>query len=68
MNQDRDKNTQNQNQNQNKQPQQQQGQGKPEMNERGNPSTTERIQPEPNRTGSQKPEGKTPTGSQQPKL
>ena len=46
-----------------------QGQGREQMNERGNPSTTERIQPEPNKTGGQRPEGDNkPTGSQQPKF
>jgi hypothetical protein len=63
MNQDRDKNMQNQNQGQGKQP----GQNQPQSNERGNPSTTERIQPEPNRGGKQ-PEGEKPTGGQQPKF
>jgi hypothetical protein len=61
MNQDRDKNMQNQ---QGKQ----QGQNQPQSNERGNPSTTERVQPEPNRGGGQKPEGEKPTGGNQPKF
>jgi hypothetical protein len=59
MNQDRDKTVQNQG----KQP----GQNQPQSNERGNPSTTERVQPEPNRGGKQ-PEGEKPAGSQQPKF
>ena len=58
MNQDRDKTMPNQNQG--KQP----GQNQPQGNARGNPSTTERVQPEPNRGGKQ-PEGEKPTGGQQ---
>ena len=69
MNQGQDKKMQNQGKPQQGQTGQQgQGQNKPELNERGNPSTTERIQPEPNRGGGQKPEGEKPTGSQQPKF
>ena len=62
MNQDRDKTMQNQNQGKPGQ-----NQNQPQSNERGNPSTTERIQPEPNRGGKQ-PEGEKPTGGNQPKF
>jgi hypothetical protein len=61
MNQDRDKTMQNQGK-------QDRGTGVGETSQRGNPSTTERIQPEPNRSGGQKPEGEKPTGNQQPKF
>jgi hypothetical protein len=60
MNQDRDKTMQNQGK-------QDRGTGTGEANQRSNPQTTERVQPDPTR-GQQKPEGDKPTGSQQPKF
>lgn len=57
--------TQNQNQNQD----QNQGQNKqPDMRERGNASTTERIQPNQGGGGQQKPEGDDKQRNQQTKL
>ena len=40
-------------------------QGKPTMDDRGNPSTTERIQPDTGRTGGQRPEGDKPAGNRE---